>query len=110
MRVLVDLVDSFAGIVRFIIIAMMVVGLGVTLILTAGASYVAPKLAEDTTERAAQFGERAIEEARQAQRESELAQDGWGYGSGENRSSRNSGYGSRDRRGNDAGGWGDEGQ
>ncbi|MEO1221923.1 MAG: hypothetical protein AAFY42_11305 [Pseudomonadota bacterium] len=63
MRVLVDLVDSFTGIVRFIILAMMVVGLGITLILTVGASYVAPKLAEDTTERAAQlqclFGWRA---------------------------------------------------
>lgn len=110
MRVLVDLVDSFTGIVRFIILAMMAVGIGITLILTVGASYVAPKLAEDTTERAAQFGERAIAEARQAKRESELAQDGWGYGSADSGSSRTSGSGSRDRRGNDAGGWGDESQ
>ncbi|WP_298308488.1 hypothetical protein [uncultured Erythrobacter sp.] len=103
MRVLVDLVDSFTGMVRFIIGAVLLVGFGLVFILTAGASYVAPKVAEGATERAAQLGERAIEEARAAQRDHELAQDGWGYGSGGNDSSRS--RSSNDRR--SGGGWGD---
>lgn len=106
MRVLVDLVDSFTGMVRFIILAMMVVGLGITLILTAGASYVAPKVAEDVGERATLLGERAIEEARDARREREFAQDGWGYGSGDSRQERVRGSGSRDRY-SSGGDWGE---
>lgn len=113
MRAIVDLVDSFTGIVRFIVVAMMVVGLAITLLMTAGVSYVAPKVAENMGERATQLGERAITEARDARRERELAQDGWGYGnsgSGQERASSRSssdvrqGYGS----GSEGDGWGDE--
>jgi hypothetical protein len=112
MRVLVDLVDSFAGIVRLIIVAVMVFGFGVAVLLAAGASYVAPKVAEDLGDRTTELGERVITEAREAQREHELAQDGWGYGSANSSSSRNrvSSSQSRDRRGPDTGGWGDEAQ
>jgi len=102
MRILVDLVDSFTGMVRFVIGAVLLVGFGLVFILMASASYVAPKVAEGATERAAQLGERAIKEARAAQRDHELAQDGWGYGSGDNRSSRS-------RSSNDRGGGGDWG-
>lgn len=110
MRVLVDLVDSFTGMVRFIILAIILVGLALTLIFTAGVSYVAPKVAEGATERAAQFGELAMEEARNAQREHDLAQDGWGYGSangtqGQSRS--RDGFDSRSHS-SQGGGWGDE--
>lgn len=105
MRVLVDLVDSFTGMVRFIIGAIFLVGFGLVFILTAGASYVAPKVAEEAGERATQFGEMAIEEARAAQRDHELARDGWGYGSGDDSSSRS--QASRDR-GGGGDGWGDD--
>lgn len=81
MRVLVDLVDSFTGIVRFIIGAFVLVGFGTAILLTAGVSYVAPKVADGASERVAQLGEKAIEEARDARRERELAKDGWGYSS-----------------------------
>lgn len=104
MRALVDLVDSFTGMVRFIIVAMMLVGLAITLMLTAGVSYVAPKVAEGATERAAQLGELAIEEARDAQRERDLAREGWGYGSGESGGD----SGSYNESGSGDGGWGNE--
>ena len=108
MRALVDLVDSFTGMVRFAIVAMLLVGFGFTLILTVGASYVAPKVVEDYGERASQLGERAIQEARQARRDHELAQDGWGYGSAEGGvSSGQDQYRSRDDR-SGGGDWGDD--
>ena len=110
MRAFVDLVDSFTGVVRFIILAIIVVGLGITFMLTAGVSYVAPKVAEEAGERATAFGERAMEEARQSQRERDLAKDGWGYGSADGSQNPNSGSRSRDGYGSDGGGWGDDAQ
>lgn len=106
MRALVDLVDSFTGMVRFIILAMMAVGFVIALMLTAGMSYVAPKVAEDVGARATQLGERAIEEARDARRERELAKDGWGYGSDDGKMDSGRSSGSRDR--SNGGGWGDD--
>ena len=113
MRAIIDLVDSFTGMVRFIIVAVMVVGLGITLLMTAGVSYVAPKVAENVGERATQLGEQAIAEAREARREHDLAQDGWGYGSGNSSDSAAQVRSSSDaRRGFGSGpngdGWGDE--
>lgn len=100
MRALVDLVDSFTGMVRFIIVAMMLVGLAIGLMLTAGVSYVAPKVAEGATERAAKFGELAMEEARSARRERDMAKNGWGYGSTDD--------GGSSQGGSAGDGWGDE--
>ena len=108
MRVLVDLVDSFTGMVRFAIGALFLFGFLVFLVITAGASYVAPKVAEEAGERATLLGERAIEEARQAKRESELARDGWGYGSSDGGQRGRSGSGSQDRYRSGDGDWGDE--
>ncbi|MEP0391724.1 MAG: hypothetical protein ABJ205_15330 [Erythrobacter sp.] len=107
MRALIDLVDSFTGIVRFIIVAIILVGLSLALMLTAGVSYVAPKVANGATERAAQIGELAIEEARNAQRDRDLAKDGWGYDSGNSRQDRSANSRNRD---SDGGGWGDDSQ
>ncbi|UAB77901.1 hypothetical protein INR77_14155 [Erythrobacter sp. SCSIO 43205] len=80
MRALVDMIDSVTGTVRFIV-GLLVLGVfAFVFIMTAGASYVAPKISEDATAKAAAFGEKALAEARQQRREHELAQDGWGYG------------------------------
>ena len=106
MRALVDMIDSVTSTVRYIV-GLLVLGVfAVILVIIGGASYMAPKVSEDATEKAAAFGERAIAEARMEMREAELAQDGWGYGSagpveGDTRSSRGSRYGSGDD------GWGD---
>lgn len=102
MRALVDMVDNFTGTVRFIICAMVVVGLGAAFMLTAGVSYVAPKVAEDYGERAERIGEKAIAAAQEEARAHDLAKDGWGY------SEPRAGSGaSRDAGGDEVGGWGD---
>lgn len=81
MRALVDMIDSVTSTVRFVV-GLLVLGVfAVIFVIIAGASYMAPKVSEDATEKAAAFGERAIAEARLEAREAELAQDGWGYGS-----------------------------
>jgi len=106
MRALVDLIDSVTSTVRFVI-GLMVLGVfGTIFVIVAGASYMAPKVSEEATQKAAAFGERAIAEARQERRDQELAQDGWGYGSaapvnGETRST------SRSRDDQYGDGWGD---
>ncbi|MCK0098482.1 hypothetical protein MWU38_03710 [Qipengyuania sp. S6317L1] len=81
MRALVDMIDSVTSTVRFVV-GLLVLGVfAVIFVIIAGASYMAPKVSEDATEKAAAFGEKAIAEARLEMREAELAQDGWGYGS-----------------------------
>jgi len=105
-RALVDMIDSVTSTVRFVV-GLMVLGVfAVIFVIVAGASYMAPKVSEEATQKAAAFGEKMIAEERQQRREYELAQDGWGYGSagsveGESRStggSRDADYGE---------GWGD---
>lgn len=81
MRAVVDVLDNVTGVVRFMIGAVVLVGLGISLFLTAGVSYVAPKVAADLGERATEVSERAMIEAREQRRERELASEGWGYGS-----------------------------
>ncbi|MEM7780977.1 MAG: hypothetical protein AAF697_11365 [Pseudomonadota bacterium] len=106
MQGLINIVESLTGTVRFVICAMVLVGFGITAFMTAGVSYVAPKVAEDFGERAERMGERAIVAAQEESRARELAQDGWGYeapGSGAGSSTHGRGR-SSDR----AGGWGDD--
>ena len=106
MRAIVDMIDSVTSTVRFVV-GLMVLGVfAIIFVIVAGASYMAPRVSEEATEKAAAFGEKAMAEARQERRERELAQDGWGYGSagpvdgdaGSQRRSHSDGYGE---------GWGD---
>lgn len=108
MRALVDMVDSFTGMVRFAIGALFLFGFLVFLVVTAGASYLAPKVAEEAGERATLLGERAIEEARQAQRDHELAQEGWGYGSAQGSQNGQMATAGQDQYRSQDGGWGEE--
>ncbi|MEM1052750.1 MAG: hypothetical protein AAGI28_11710 [Pseudomonadota bacterium] len=112
MRVLIDMVDRVAAIVRFAAGAMVLVIFTYAIVVTFGASYVAPKVAENMGDRATRFGEMPLEEARVTEREHRLAQDGWGYGSTDNDSSRKreSESRSRDRRNSDIGDWGNNAQ
>jgi hypothetical protein len=80
MRALVDIVQNVTSSIRFIAGMLVLFGLGIGLMLTVGASYVAPKAAESIAERAEKFGDKAIE-AHQKQRVAEqMGKDGWGYG------------------------------
>lgn len=98
MRTIVDLVDSLTGTVRFVIGALLLCGFGIVLLMTVGASVVAPQVADKFAERAENIGEKAIDAAREEARNRELARDGWGYS--------DSGS-SRDAAGDEVGGWGD---
>jgi len=103
MQALVDLMDSFTGTVRFLILAIFGFGIIVTLLMTVSFSVVAPQVADNYAERAEAFGDRAIEAAREESRAHDLAQDGWGYdGPSSYQGS------SRDAEGEVVGGWGDE--
>lgn len=80
MRALVDIVQNVTSSIRFIIGMLVLLGMAIGLMLTAGVAYVAPKAAESVADRAERVGEMAIE-AEQKQRVAEdMAEDGWGYG------------------------------
>jgi hypothetical protein len=79
MRVLVEIVETVTSSIRFVIGMFVFVVMGIGFMLTAGASYVAPKAADSFAERAERVGERAIKAAQQERRAREMAKDGWGY-------------------------------
>lgn len=80
MRALVDIVQNVTSSIRFIIGMLVLFGMVIGLMLTLGATYVAPKAADSFAERAERFGDKAIA-AEQKQRVAEqMAEDGWGYG------------------------------
>ncbi|QUL38092.1 hypothetical protein [Erythrobacter sp. JK5] len=100
MRAIVDLVDSIGSSIRFIFLLIFLTILGFGLMFTAGASYVAPQVADKVVERAERFGERAIEEERLRR----LGTEGWGHTtSGRVASTRTEG-----QFGEDEGGWAEE--
>ena len=79
MRAFIELFENLINGVR-IIIGLIVLGImGLGLMFSAGASYVAPKAASSFAESAERVGTKAIE-ARQRQRLAEdMAKDGWSY-------------------------------
>lgn len=98
MRLFMDLIDNLTTTVRFIVAAFVLCGFLFGMFMTMSASYIVPKVADDYTERAAEFSERAIAEQRAALRERELAKEGWGYGAA------STGTGVEDGIGSDPGG------
>lgn len=105
MQALVDMMDSFTGVVRLVILAIFGFGVIVTLVMTFSFSVVAPQVADNYAERAEAFGDRAIEAAREEARARDLAEEGWGY------DDRRSGAGSStDADGDTVGGWADDGR
>lgn len=112
MRLFMDLIDNLTSTVRFIVAAFALCGFLFGMFMTMSASYIAPKVAEDYTERAAELGERAIAEHRAAERERELAKEGWGYGAASPGTGGEGGIGSdpggvRSADVDKAGGWGE---
>lgn len=79
MRALVNLVENLINSIRFIIGLIFLVIMGLGLMLSVGASYVAPKAAESFAESAERVGEKAVAAAQQERRAKEMAEDGWGY-------------------------------
>lgn len=95
MRVLVDLVDSIGASIRFIFLMFFLAIFGFGILVTAGATYVAPKVADSVVDRADRYEDRL----EQARRDRELGSEGWGYGAGGSNS---------DGFGEDDGGWADD--
>jgi hypothetical protein len=79
MRALVEIVENLTSSIRFVIGMLVLAVMAFGLMLTAGASYVAPKAADSFAERAERVGEKAIKAAQQERRAKEMAKDGWGY-------------------------------
>lgn len=102
MRVIVDVIDSIGTSIRFIFLLFFLAILGFGAFLTAGAVYVAPKVADSVAERAASYDERADAAAHNR----EMGRDGWGRKSG--RSSANNH--TDGQFGEDNGGWADDGR
>ncbi len=75
MRVLVDLVDSIGTSIRFIFLLFFLAIFGFGILVSAGAYYVAPKVADSVAERAATYEERADAAAYNR----EMGRDGWGH-------------------------------
>ncbi|WP_298468205.1 hypothetical protein [uncultured Erythrobacter sp.] len=100
MRVLVDLVDSIGASIRFIFLMFFLAIFGFGILVTAGATYVAPKVADSVVDRADRYEDRL----EQARRDRELGSEGWGYGAG----SSNTRSPNADGFGEDDGSWADD--
>ena len=82
MRALVDMVDSVGSVIRFVVGILVLGMLAFGLIMTVGATYVAPQAADKFAERAERVGNKAIAAAQQEARNAALAEEGWGYETG----------------------------
>jgi hypothetical protein len=80
MRALVDIVQNLTNIVRFAIGMLVLFGMAISLMITLGGSYIAPKAVESIAERAERAGDKAIVAAQRERIAEDMAKDGWGYG------------------------------
>jgi hypothetical protein len=79
MRALVDIVTTITGSIRFIFGLFFLCIFGLGLMVTAGATYIAPVAAEKVAEKAEKAHDKAIKAAREEARNRSYAADGWGY-------------------------------
>lgn len=103
MQALVDMVNSFTSVVRWIILGIIVLGAIFSFLVSGSIYLIAPQVSDDFADRAEVLGERAIESARQEARARDLAEDGWGYAEPRSHEGR-----SRDADGESVGGWADD--
>ena len=103
MRVFVDMIENLTDAVRLVVAGLVLCGFLFGFFMTAGLTFAGPQMAESIAEKAIEHNQQAVEQARQAQREREMARDGWGYGSANAGQVR-----SRDSNGDPVGGWGEE--
>ncbi|MEM6857380.1 MAG: hypothetical protein AAF559_05875 [Pseudomonadota bacterium] len=82
MRIFVDLIENLADGIRLIVGLITLVIMGTVLVFTFGATYVASEATEELASTAEELGKDAIRAQVEAERNRELAKDGWGYGAG----------------------------
>lgn len=109
MRLLSDMIDQLSTTVRVIAGLMTVAVLGFGAMMTYGAGWAAPQVAEKFAERAEKVNTKAIEARMEAERARALAKEGWGYDAGSaptyGRAARPAGDAEPD--GDEIGGWGE---
>lgn len=79
MKGLVEIISNVTNLIRFALMLMFLCIFGFGLLLTFGASYVAPKAVESLAERAEQVTQKAIEAEQLEARNRAYAPHGWGY-------------------------------
>lgn len=82
MRLLSDMIDQLSTTVRLVMGLITLCALGFGAMMTFGAGWAAPQVAEKFAERAEKVGNKAIEAQLEAERARVLAKDGWGYDAG----------------------------
>lgn len=82
MRIFVDLIENLADGVRLIAGLVTLVIMAGLLLFTFGATHVASQASEELAHTAQELGKDAIRAQREAERNRELAKDGWGYNTG----------------------------
>ncbi|MEM6907903.1 MAG: hypothetical protein AAF494_04425 [Pseudomonadota bacterium] len=107
MQAVIKLIESLTYGVRLIAVLVAFVIMGGLIVFTAGATYVASEASEELVHTAEELGKDAIRAQVEAERNRELAQEGWGYGSASGVDDYDR-YEELDRRERDDGGWGDE--
>lgn len=82
MRLLSEMIDQLSTTVRLVMGLITLCALGFGAMMTFGAGWAAPQVAEKFAERAEKVSAKAIEARLEAERARELAKDGWGYDAG----------------------------
>ncbi|MEO0871399.1 MAG: hypothetical protein AAFY19_05480 [Pseudomonadota bacterium] len=83
MRIFVDLIENLADSVRLIAGLIALIIMGTVFVFTFGATYVASEATEELAITAEELGKDAIRAHAEAERNRELAKDGWGYDAGD---------------------------
>lgn len=79
MRIFADVIGSMFGSIRFIFGMFFLLIFGLGMLLTGGASYIAPKTADKFAERAERISEKALAAEAAHSRNNALAAEGWGH-------------------------------
>lgn len=110
MRIFAEVLGSVTNSIRFIVGLVVFCILGLGLMFTAGASYIAPKAMDTVVDRAESISEKALEAEKARIRDVQLGAEGWGYsdqpvsGDGYASEAHDAGDG---QFGSDGGGWAD---
>ena len=79
MRALLDIVTTVTGSIRFIVGMFVLCIFGLGLVITMGATVVAPAAADKVAQEAERAHDKAIDAAREEARNKSYAAEGWGY-------------------------------
>lgn len=79
MRALVDIISTVTNSIRFIFLLFFLCIMGFGLMMTAGASYVAPQAVDKLADKAIEAAEISARESEVRARNYQMSREGWGY-------------------------------